>query len=892
MGIISIALPKLAKGVLLFGIMSMTGMVAATALGLRVLKSAVRSFGMDPFVLLGAAALGAVGFALQGLSSVFKAMAVLMIAFAASILIFLGATILASKVFGVGPFESIMIILGLIGSFALGFAMLGVLSIPIMWGAVAATFMGIGLTSLSVGLLSFIGVSKLMDMMGGTVESLHGLVSVVGLLALIYAGLGILSGFVILGSMAAIGMGGSLILLSVGLLAFGAVTALLDAMMPNGIFATMGQVAKSLGILAIIYAGMGILSIPIMMGAWASIAISGSLILLALSVYTINKLLKDIELPEIKQNISDLVSGVLLGTAEGIQRGLLGDGDFGQETKVGRFFAKVGAVAKNALTLFAGIGLVMDVAQAISMLGRAVTAFSQAGTIKVITGYKENGDPIFGEAVAINNIATTIAQTIGEFFQSLNKALKPNNEGGGLPSIEDIYAMEEILIGRSAGKAWMWGGKPSKGILTVLMKFGETLSMWGKFGPAGEMPYEFDNEGKPTKWVKMEDIATNITKALKEFFKAFGELTLKIEPSVTETSEIINNVLMGQTGSWRTFSGKIPGVLPPLIAFAELLQLFASGTYMSVDSSGKTTKIPIDYVATATTITTSIKTFIDTLKTGFTSLDKTTSQNIEDWSAILLGDNKKPGLFKVFNKFHELIFKFANNYIIDPNTQNSENPKYIQVDYVKAAKDMVGMISTFITTASTEFTKIQTLSNGKLTMVDVMDKVNSQIERLIKQRDGLDKVSKTLGIFADKIKELSKSINDIDSVKLESLSKLESSLKIEIDKEEGGWYPANLKIEAVKTAFGLGTTEEEEKTSTKTTKNVATSEFEREIYTAPVQTAPPVVQQPQMPTEVKLSQQDLQAIGMAVAEGLKNAILQFNFNSESSELLKGTLEID
>jgi Flp pilus assembly pilin Flp len=886
--ILSTALPQLAKGVMFFGLMSMTGLVLATVGGLTALHGVMISIGADPLALAGAEALGKVGTVLLGLGSVFKSMAILMISFAASILIFLGATILASKVFNVGPFESIMIILGLIGTFALGFAMLGALSVPIMLGATAAAFMGIGLTSLSIGLLAFVGVSKLMDMMGASIDSMHQLIMTVGLLALIFSGLGILSPLIMLGSYAAIGMGGSLLILSLGMLAFGGVSALLGMMMPGGIFTTMAEVAKSLGLLALIFAGMGILSIPIIAGAWAAIAISGSLIVLALTVMLINKILGEIDISTIKENISDMVSSVLIGTASGIQRGLLGeDGDSKG------FFGKIFNIGKNALTLMAGIGLVFYTALTLSMLGRAISAFAQAGTIRVITGYKENGDPIFGEAIPTTNIAKTIATTISEFFNILTTSMKPADEGGTLPDKKAMGDMVDILMGTSGfkikgalGIPLFSAGKQRVGVIEVLGKFGDLLSMWGKFGQKGEIP-QFDSDGKPIAGIPLSAVASNIMGALNTFFSALNnELTVNVGPNIVATSQAITDVLVGRkrtVGQWigdlvldRPSSKKV-GILEPLMNFSELIQMFASGTYTTVDANGKTISKPINYPEVAKSIVGSISTFISELNIGFVGLDKKTAGNIDDWAEILLGGKKKKGVFTIFDKFHDLILKFANNFIMDPNTRNDEKPKWIQVDYTKAAQDMVGMISTFLTTVSSEFTRVQALSGGKITMIDVMDRVNTQLERLIKQKDGLDKTAKTIGIFADRIKELAGAVDKIDTSKLESISKLESSLKIELNKEEGGWYPGNLKIEAIKS----------ETTPT-------------ESYTPPAPTnytpwpATPAPM-PQGASTVTLSKEDLESIGLAVGdavtEGLKNAILLFSFTGEDGNILKGNLDI-
>ena len=83
---------------------------------------------------------------------------------------------------------------------------------------------------------------------------------VVGILGLMTAALGLLSIFIIPGGIAAQSMGKGLILLSIGLLAFGVVSWLLNSLTGGaGIFPMVWDVVKSIGILALLMVGLGLL---------------------------------------------------------------------------------------------------------------------------------------------------------------------------------------------------------------------------------------------------------------------------------------------------------------------------------------------------------------------------------------------------------------------------------------------------------------------------------------------------------------------------------------------------------------------------------------------------------------------------------------------------------
>ena len=179
------------------------GLVNATAMGIETLFVALSAAGPLAVAALPAAlVLGLIGVALMGVADVLKSIAVVILSFAASVVIMIGAIWLATKLFGVGPDEAMGIVVKSIIVLAGGFALIGLLSPLIILSGMAVASMGIGLGLLGIGLLAYMGSIALINfMMGGqdkTDAALMGTFKSVAFTASVFAGMGLFAPLIVL----------------------------------------------------------------------------------------------------------------------------------------------------------------------------------------------------------------------------------------------------------------------------------------------------------------------------------------------------------------------------------------------------------------------------------------------------------------------------------------------------------------------------------------------------------------------------------------------------------------------------------------------------------------------------------------------------------------------
>ena len=480
------SLPKLASGILKFGLAAKVGLVKATAKGIHQLMSVLIQLSMAaPFIGIGILMLAGIGIALEGLGSVLdgianvvKSFALLVLAFATSIIILVGAIWMASKLFGVGPLAAIgmvgLSIILLAGSMAL----LGLLSPLLIMGGIAAAEMGKGLLFVGLGLIAFGASIALINMMGVTTGDFIQMALVVGILGLMTSVLGLLSRLIIPGAIASQMMGKGLIILSLGLLAFGVVAWLLNTLTGGaGIFPMVWDIVKSVGLLALLMVGFTLLAPFITPGLFLFGVMVLALIGVAFVIKKFNEITGNINFKQVQINVKDAISGLLIGTYDGLNEGL--GGGKGQ----GNFFSKLGRYA----LLMTGVGLIFHLAVTLSMLAKVLQAFNQKGSIKMVTGYRKDGSPIFGSAVDVTGTAVIIADTLATFINTLYTSF---NDESKMPSKKTIHKISELLLGSSAySLLGIKFGKDKKGILEPLMAFTKLLETWAKYGKEGKIMY-------------------------------------------------------------------------------------------------------------------------------------------------------------------------------------------------------------------------------------------------------------------------------------------------------------------------------------------------------------------------------------------------------------------
>lgn len=595
--IIGDALPKLAKGILKFGLVQKTGLVKATVVGISSLLSVIAGAGVaSPLLFAGASVLAALGVALNGIANVLKSIGVVVLAFAGAIVIMVGAIYMASRLFNVGPLAAMGIIVGAISILAGGFALIGVLSPLIALSGAAITSMGIGLAAIGAGLLVFTGSFLLMNKMGiSPDEAISGLVKPIIKLSLLFAGIGLLGGLIKKGGEAAKYMGIGMTVLSVGLLAMGGVGALLN-MMNVDVNNLFGNIAMGIGKLALMFAGLGLFGLLIIPGTVVLIAMSASLILLGLSVLAIsvitNKLGGEKGLDQAQHNIAALLSSVIKGTVKGISSGLLGD-----VSDEAGFWKKTGEIAKNTAILIGSIGLITGVSFALMSFAYAIKAFTQAGVIKTVTGYDSNGQPIYGDSVNVISAGENIAKSIGSFFTTLTETF---NDPSIIPDKEKIERIVDILMGETGYRVLgiRWAGRPRPGLIDTISKFGSLIS---NFAQIDQIPVHNEN-GKIISYTKPTDVAKNIISTLKTFFNEFNSAASNFSITSSESAISLAQTLLGSS-AYRILGIKMgkdkPGILEPIMRFAEMLKIVGSSpTEMTyIDENGKQQKMSVSEAA-------------------------------------------------------------------------------------------------------------------------------------------------------------------------------------------------------------------------------------------------------------------------------------------------------
>jgi len=619
------ALPKLAKGVRKFGFAQITGQVTATVMGLRALYGVMVMIGNPataPLVLVAASAIGAIGLALQGIGDVLKGLAAVMMSFAASMLIMVGAIWLATKLFSeegkkVGPLEAMLIIVGAIGILGAGFALIGVLSPLILGAGVAIAAMGTGMALLGAGLLIFLGSAAIIKNKMGLDpgEAIKSMVKPILLLSLLFAGIGIISPLILPGALAAAAMGKGLLWLSGGILAIGAVGALLKVMnVDDEVFKMM---SKGIARIALTFALVGLFSPLIMAGVGPMMLLSVSLGLFALIVLGIGAIIKKLGgeegLKDVQNNIALMISSVLIGVVKGVSMGLLGENGASKG-----FFGKIGAVAKNTAILISSIGLLIGVSIALIMFGWAIKAFTKAGSIKMVTGYDAEGKPIYGEEVNVVNAGENIAKSIGAFFTTLTETFK---DPSIIPDKATIMELVDILMGNTGFKMFGILKVPKQpGLLDAISKFAEVIQTFAK---VNQIPYT-GPDGK-TLYSTPQEVAGNIVSTLVTFFGAFKENQSKLEGISSDAVQNFAEILLGRSSlrilGLRTGKDK-PGLLEPIMEFAKMIDIVSKNpreiTY--IDENGK--KQTMSATQAAKNIISSVTSFATEIKTSLDKLDK------------------------------------------------------------------------------------------------------------------------------------------------------------------------------------------------------------------------------------------------------------------------------
>jgi hypothetical protein len=507
---------------------------------------------------------------------------------------------------------------------ASGMALLGILGPAITRGAQAVGEMGKGLLWASGGLLAIFGTFTLINLISGgpkqTQEIMMSAIKAIGLMGLVFAGLGKVSPLITFGSIAVQQMGEGMLWVAGGLLALGGSYALLS-LFGVDLNEMIYSVAKGIGMLGLVFAGIGLFSPLILLGVAPLIAMSVAIGIFAVIALGIGALIRTIGgkdgIVTMEENLSLLIGGVLQGVVKGMSYGLLGE-----EGSTKGFFGKVGTVAKNIAILTRSIFLLTGVSTALIMFAFALKAFTSAGVIRTVTGYKENGDPIFGDSIDVVYAGQNIARSIGSFFTTLVKTFEDPNI---IPSAAKMAVLSQLLLGVKGPKllGMRLYSAEVPGILDAVEKFANVISVFAK---VNQLPV-YKKDGSIDKFISPETVAKNIVGSLSAFFGAFKKQQDVLSNLSNDTMLSFAETLLGRE-SFRFLGLKVgrnrPGLLEPIKVFSDLIGQYAkygeSNVVPIYDKDGKEigTK-PVAEVASS--MVTGISKFLSVLSTTLAGKD-------------------------------------------------------------------------------------------------------------------------------------------------------------------------------------------------------------------------------------------------------------------------------
>jgi hypothetical protein len=454
-------------------------------------------------------------------------------------------------------------------------------------------------------------------------------------------------GIILPGAGVGIAMGIAMIVISKGILEVAKTSgeiAKIMSNMPKPEGDEIDPAYASLGYMATILGGaiglFGILGIPgfnlvILMGAGVAIGIANSMIKIAEAVKAVFDVTKEIDSQQVATNITDVLTSLVKGFSDGLAP-LFDNGG-------GGFFDGItqGMFNKNITQIKLGTDVLNYIALSISSLARGMMAFAELGTFYDLESDGEDADGRKkfkkGKKVSVVDVAKNISTSLTIFISEFSKLSENLTDF----SSDKLIDMSVALLG-TEGSSFLGisTGKKKPGILEPVIKFAEVLKTFaGTSGTSGEIAFEvYDPETKRNKKinVKTTDVAKNIASAFVSFVEELGNLSTTLSLDKNDKMQELAIALMGsaEVSSWGiTTSGEKPGLLKPIIKFADVLNTFAKMEY----SEDGNIKMPlfnskgeqvgsIDAKKIGTNIITSLNSFVEGMAAQETT-DKIKSAN-------------------------------------------------------------------------------------------------------------------------------------------------------------------------------------------------------------------------------------------------------------------------
>lgn len=761
------AVVLLAGGVMLAGkLLGTVGAVATMGAVLLIMATIVGSIWLlskiDKDVKQGAKAASGMGIAFGFL--------------AGGIVLFAMGIATVGKILGAAGPEGIITgalgVIGILGAMTMAFYAIGKFEKQIGAGALAAAFIGLGLTAVAWGVGNLAKAASALTNIGGPTTATKGgkqkgkfgqMMSDIG------PGLG------------AIGI----IFLSAALL-----------------FAGLGAIMiGSAGI------GAGIL----LAGIGAAIAIAGGVSAMAKATINVSKAIKQVDdIDNLETNISTMVSALIGGLVTGYRDGLGGSGS-GLKAIVN--------TVKNTAALFTAIITLKRLAKGLSKFAKAISAFAELETMRDIKGYDKEGNPIFGERINTKNVADNIAYSVTTFLSTMisvgqldasqKKGLRRlsrvlTGRRGMLRAITDFSDVIKVWANFGDGTAIPYGytvdtgatdedGNPitktisgsvslttvvgnivtafsqfvtdftgkmadfemtgrqgrqmkrlsrvlsgRNGLLTPITEFADVLKLYSQFGKEGKIAYstfEGDSDKPVIKSVLLTEIVTNIVDSFGAFVDDISSRGFGISKRKKRQLKRLSKALNG--------SG---GLMEPISKFGEVLLTFSkfgkNGEMPVLDAEGKPTGEVVSMTEIATNIFTGINAFVTQMTGGDIKMSKRDKARINDNLNMVKG---------VIKKFSDI---------------------KITEDFDKTAKTIFSIVKTINTEASAN--SIELSRKDKNRIKDNLSMAKFIVDKFgeLKISKGIDATAKSILGMSESIRELSKALSELDPTALASINKL------------------------------------------------------------------------------------------------------------------------
>jgi len=510
---------------------------------------------------------------------------------------------------------------------------------------------------------------------------------------------------------------------------------------------------------------------------------------------------------------------------------------------------------KNTALLMTSIGLLMGVSAAFSMFAFSLSAFAKANAISPIIGYDAKGKPQFGPPVDISKSITNITGAFTLFLR-------------GMIDITKNVDLHQTKVMKKLGKA-LTG---DRGILSAVLDFAKVLEQFGKYGADGTIPsfqYNIDGSlklGKDGKPIMSK--GTTISQIVPIITKNFGDFCTSLAGSL---GQITGKERRRMKKMSKALSGSI---FTAVVDFAKVLESFAKygveGKIPILDNEGNPIKgkEPILIKTVADIVVSNFTTFVNSLATSVSNLQENWADKLDDLKDAF-GTNSEDSIFSPVIQFSQVLESFAkygSGTIAEYDKDGKATGKTYSIDSI--VTNMTAGFTKFIngiTAISNLLTNAKPANKSMAYAVVNMSNLSTVFGNLIKQKDGIEKTAEAIGKLGIKMGDFAKSVKELDGEKLKSLADI-SAFEIQAaleEKQNNGFGSSIINL------FNSGSKKEEPKVA-KAEQVQATKESNKTVTTTTTQN----VGQPDWDLIAKTIGQQ---VGQAVAASFRNGQFTFEF---------------